>query len=403
MTTYSTGSPTNGVLGLSWLGSLQYYDMAKGTGIDYMHCCLLGVVRKLLGLMLDSKNHDRKCYIGKSVRLLDSTIKAIDEISRAARPLSDRKHWKASEFRSFLLYYSLPVLHGILDAEYFLHFSLLVMAIRKLLSKSVSQSDLELAEKFLTLFCKNYHQLYGEREMTINVHSLLHLPEVVRYLGPLWSYSCFFFEGMNGMLLKNIHGTQYVGLQCVRTFSMLQGFPAPEEMPDMPDHDAPDFVKKLTCSLAIRELEPKPLGRVKSEVSEDAQKLLRDSGQEYECHFARLRVCGITYHTLLWKEPQKRQNYTIKFSCPNTADCGYGQIESFIQHSDSSSTKLSALVRILDCSVPFTNVPTDGLYTTTQTGTLILLDISQLLGKCLYMKIDGIAYLSTLVDLFERD
>ena len=86
MKTFSTGSPTNGVLRLSWLGSLQYYDMAKGTGIDYMHCCLLGVVHKMLGLMLDSINHDRKFYIGKCIRLLNgrlTSIKAIAEISRA--------------------------------------------------------------------------------------------------------------------------------------------------------------------------------------------------------------------------------------------------------------------------------------------------------------------------------
>lgn len=49
--------------------------------------------------------------------------------------------------------------------------------------------------------------------MTINIHSLLHLPQVARYLGPLWAYSCFFFEGLTSVLLKNIHGTQYVGLQ----------------------------------------------------------------------------------------------------------------------------------------------------------------------------------------------
>ena len=44
-----------------------------------------------------------------------------------------------------------------------------------------------------------------------------------------------FFEGMNGLLLKHIHGTQFVGLHCVQTFSMLQGFPPPEEMPTMLD------------------------------------------------------------------------------------------------------------------------------------------------------------------------
>ena len=144
----------------------------------------------------------------------------------------------------------------------------------KLLSESISQKDLELAEKFLILFCKNYQHLYGKRGMTINVHSLLHLPQVVRDLGPLWAYSSFFFEGRNGVILRNIHDTQYVGLQCVRTFSMLQGFPALEEMHDIPFHDTPSFMKKLTCSFAIRESEPKPLGRLKSNISEGVKNLL---------------------------------------------------------------------------------------------------------------------------------
>ena len=49
--------------------------------------------------------------------------------------------------------------------------------------------------------------------MTINIHNLLHLPEVVRNLGPLWSNSCFPFEAANGELLKLFHGSQSVEKQ----------------------------------------------------------------------------------------------------------------------------------------------------------------------------------------------
>lgn len=49
--------------------------------------------------------------------------------------------------------------------------------------------------------------------MTINVHSLLHLPEAVRNLGPLWAHSCFAFEAANGELLKLFHGSQKVEKQ----------------------------------------------------------------------------------------------------------------------------------------------------------------------------------------------
>ena len=53
----------------------------------------------------------------------------------------------------------------------------------------------------------------GERYMTINVHNLLHLPDAVRNLGPLWAHSCFAFEAANGELLKHFHGSQKVEKQ----------------------------------------------------------------------------------------------------------------------------------------------------------------------------------------------
>lgn len=44
--------------------------------------------------------------------------------------------------------------------------------------------------------------------MSASVHGLLHLPDAVRDLGPLWSHSCFPFENANGELLKLCHGSQ---------------------------------------------------------------------------------------------------------------------------------------------------------------------------------------------------
>lgn len=53
----------------------------------------------------------------------------------------------------------------------------------------------------------------GDRYLTGSVHSLLHLPEAVRNLGPLWAHSCFGFESANGDLLKLFHGSQSVEKQ----------------------------------------------------------------------------------------------------------------------------------------------------------------------------------------------
>ena len=37
---------------------------------------------------------------------------------------------------------------------------------------------------------------------------ILHLPDSVRNLGPLWAHSAFPFEGMNGWLSDLYHGTR---------------------------------------------------------------------------------------------------------------------------------------------------------------------------------------------------
>jgi len=212
-----TGSTRNGVLRPSWFGCLRYFDPIRGTAVDYMHGCLLGVMRRLFHLWLSPENHKKPFYIGQLSSLIDGrllSIKPPAEISRAPRPLSDRKHWKASEYRSFLLYYSLPVLHDFLPDENFQHFALFVVSMRKLLASSISPNDILESEKLLDLFCKRFARLYGDQQMTANLHGLLHLAATVRELGPLWAYSCFFFEGLNGLLLKHIHGTQGIGLVC---------------------------------------------------------------------------------------------------------------------------------------------------------------------------------------------
>lgn len=54
--------------------------------------------------------------------------------------------------------------------------------------------------------------------MTLNLHNIgEHLSSYVRKLGPLWAWSCFPFEDMNGSLLKQVHGTGNVCLQILWT------------------------------------------------------------------------------------------------------------------------------------------------------------------------------------------
>lgn len=74
-------------------------------------------------------------------------------------------------------------------------------------------------------FYKLTPQLYPQAVCTMNFHGLIHLSKFVRTWGPLWSYSCFGFESMNGYLRKHCHGTRNVLPQLIHNIRMQQMLP----------------------------------------------------------------------------------------------------------------------------------------------------------------------------------
>ena len=206
-----------GVKGCSWFTFVPGFDIVQGVAIDYMHAVLIGVVKMLMTLWFDKAYIKEPWSINKQLPAVDErlvNIKPPNCISRVARKIGQYLcHWKASEFRSFLFYYGLPCLYGILEDEYFQHFLLLVESIWLMNRSSISIKDLKKSKALLLHFCMQVEGLYGNRYETFNVHCLLHLTRCVKCLGPLWSCSCFWYEDYNGDIRKLYHGTQKVDLQ----------------------------------------------------------------------------------------------------------------------------------------------------------------------------------------------
>ena len=134
------------------------------------------------------------------------------------------------EWQYWLLFYSLPLLVGILPTTFCIHYCALVCGVAILLGDNISQQDLHKAQALLNEFCQHSGDLYGlfittnlitillnwllfffstgYRAQTMNVHLLRHLVWQVKNWGPLWSYSCFPFESVNGEIRKLFHGTR---------------------------------------------------------------------------------------------------------------------------------------------------------------------------------------------------
>nr|XP_054928515.1 uncharacterized protein LOC129385659 isoform X2 [Dermacentor andersoni] len=177
--------PVFGIKGPSTLIKLRGFDLVWGPTPDYMHC-VLESTKQVTEMRLSATGST--WYIGRHIKLIDSRLLLIKPpiiFSRSGRPLSDRAFWKAAEWRSWLLFYSLPCVSDILPRPYLTHFALLAKAVFLLLKDVILEDEICAAEKSLLAFVQQMAKLYGQNAMTFNVHQLLHLTKSTRMFGPL--------------------------------------------------------------------------------------------------------------------------------------------------------------------------------------------------------------------------
>lgn len=229
-----------------------------------MHCCLLGVARTLSNLWFDSTNHHEPYYIGTKISDINSRlleIKPLSNITRMPRPISDRFHWKANEWRNWLLFYSLPCLLGILPKKYLNHFGFFVTAIFMLLKDNITHEEIDFANDLLIHFVTSYLELYDSINMTINVHLLSHLGKYVSLWGPLWTYSAFVFENGNGSLLNLIKGARGMGVQIVNKYLQQKTIPKLTRN-FLVDNEVLNYCNDLTTFLHVKHAQNSSEGNV---------------------------------------------------------------------------------------------------------------------------------------------
>lgn len=290
----------DGVMDVSCLVSLPSFEIINGFGVDYMHCILLGVTRKLLDLYLNTKNHKKSFYINKAkLAILDRrllSIKAIIEISRKPRSLKHRSDFKASEFIYILLYYFPVCLIGILKPKYLVNFQRLSSAIYLLLKSKITREDIINAEEQLNIFVEEFELLFGRDNMVMNIHLITHIVDSVKHLGPLWAQSAFGFERNNGCLLKLINGTSDV-LEQISNKYIIQKF--------------------LQKSILHKNERTVFLGRYEyiSEESmtvydNESDKCIRLENTEFPV-YKRIEINGTVYTSLLYDRPKKTADYFV--------------------------------------------------------------------------------------------
>lgn len=180
------------------LKNIPGLGLVSSVPLDYMYLILLGVVKRLITLWTVGPKKTRLSSIQLekiSQKLLKLRHSSPLEFSRRPRKLSEYLHWKATEFRTFLLYTGPIVLKKIVSLEVYSHFLLLHCAVTILINDThlKIQSNIDYAEELLNEFVKDFLSVYGKEYVSQNVHNLLHLCSDVRKFGSLDNFSAFRF------------------------------------------------------------------------------------------------------------------------------------------------------------------------------------------------------------------
>lgn len=184
-------------------------DMIRQFPIDPMHCVDLGVTKRMLMLWkegplahrLSAGHLSTITYFHQAVR-----HHIPPEFNRKPRGLDELKHWKATEFRTFLLYTGPVILKYVLDKEKYIHFLSLSIGMRILYSENLMEHR-DYADELLTYFVEKGSSLYSMSFISYNVHCLLHLTDVANYNRSLHYCSAYKFENNMGQIKRFIRGS----------------------------------------------------------------------------------------------------------------------------------------------------------------------------------------------------
>lgn len=118
------------------------------------------------------------------------------DVNRQVRSLKFVKYFKATEFRTILLYTGLVIFKSILPEHIYKHFLRLCLAVRLISCRTYVQNDnlKRLARVMLLEYFKEFINYYGSESIVSNIHNVIHIMDDVDHLGSLTENSTYPFE-----------------------------------------------------------------------------------------------------------------------------------------------------------------------------------------------------------------
>lgn len=194
---------------------------------EYMHSVCLGQMKRLMHYYLTTNFGLFKCKLSSNLKSQLETRVTLwknclpREFSRKIRTFKELSYFKATEYRTVLLYTGPVFFRDLLLSHYYEHFLLFHFALYVFASPHFSHFY-DAADSCLQKFLFDIKKLFSESEQTYNSHTLSHLYSYVKRFGPVDNFSAFAFENFLYLLEKRIKSGSFVLSQSVNSLMSIR-------------------------------------------------------------------------------------------------------------------------------------------------------------------------------------
>ncbi|KAG8900769.1 hypothetical protein FRC00_011291 [Tulasnella sp. 408] len=222
-----TRATATGIKGVPILSQLSSLSFPQSFQYDFMHMVWENVVKTLANLWCgDYKSLDEgtEAYgihktiwsaIGQGCKNSGDTIPSTFGC-RVPNIAEERSHFIAESWSQWTMYLAPALLRKrFKDPIYYRHFIDLVSLLNKCLSRSLNFEEVDTLRLGFAEWVREYESIYLQENLqrlpvcTLPIHSLLHIADSIRSMGPVWCYWAFPMERFCGSLLPAIKSRRY--------------------------------------------------------------------------------------------------------------------------------------------------------------------------------------------------
>ena len=183
---------------------LPYFDPIRFLVVDPMHNLFLGIAHWIVKRLWIEGGKINK----NDLELMENRAKNIKipaDLGRIPYKIATGdgfSGYTADQWKSFIMIYAIPLMWDLLDDDDRKILANFVKVYVILTNRIIEDNALDEAHFRLLTVAQLVEDRYGPEMITLNIHLSLHLVEYCRDYGPIYSFWCYSFERMNGILGK---------------------------------------------------------------------------------------------------------------------------------------------------------------------------------------------------------